>query len=373
MKPNVQCSRAAKVTRFINMLFASTLFGLLGLASACNPAIGNILTSQESGLFENQLRSIGSNAASVLNLHDNLCSENGKALFISAGVKLAGQFCWPSTAGINYLPNMMNQVTQTDVERMVDCFCTAITDVDTSNSDLNEIITTVAAAVSNPSNAVTQLTSTSFLDLVKRTVLSFQGDVCNGACRDTWGRIIIILKGPSLINVGDDILSDAEAYDPWDCMCGMEVGYLFDKFANLVTDLRPILRGNTDGTVIAQAAAKGGMVVTQFFLRPGGMCPKPITSWILLIILLPTTTLIAACIAIRLMGRKAPNKGLATLTPKKPADQTASASAAVPGQVAGISPGQVQLASGGTKGKFDPQTGQPIPKFDPRTGVQNWS
>ena len=144
---NRTCSRAAKVTRFINMLFASTLFALLGLASACNPAIGNILTSQESNLFENQLRSIGSNAASVLNLHDNLCSENGKALFISAGVKLAGQFCWPSTAGINYLPNMMNQVTQTDVERMVDCFCTAITDVDTSNSDLNEIITTVASKV----------------------------------------------------------------------------------------------------------------------------------------------------------------------------------------------------------------------------------
>ena len=345
------------------MLFASTLFALLGLASACTSNAGDIVTSQESNLVLNQLSTIGSNPASALNLHDNWCSDTGKALLISAGVKLAGQWCWPSIGGINYLPNMMNQVTQADVERVVDCFCTAMTNVDTSNADINEISTKVAAVISNPNSAVIELTSTSFLDLVKRTMLNFQGDVCNGACRETFARIIIILKSPSIFNVGDNILSDAEAYDPWDCLCGMEVGFLFDKVANMVTDVRPILLGNFDATLIAQAAAKGGMVITQFFLRPGGMCPKPITSWILLIILLPTTTLIAACIAIRLMGRKAP---------KKPADQTASASAAVPGQVAGISPGQVQLASGGTKGKFDPQTGQPIPKFDTVTGAQNW-
>ena len=363
---NRTCSRAAKVTRFINMLFASTLFALLGLASACTSNAGDIVTSQESNLVLNQLSTIGSNPASALNLHDNWCSDTGKALLISAGVKLAGQWCWPSIGGINYLPNMMNQVTQADVERVVDCFCTAMTNVDTSNADINEISTKVAAAISNwnPNSAVIELTSTSFLDLVKRTMLNFQGDVCNGACRETFARIIIILKSPSIFNVGDNILSDAEAYDPWDCLCGMEVGFLFDKVANMVTDVRPILLGNFDATLIAQAAAKGGMAVTQFFLRPGGMCPKPITSWILLVILLPTTTLIAACIAIRLMGRKAP---------KKTADTPASASAAVPGQAAGTSLGEVQSASGGTKSKFDPQTGQPIPKFDPRTGVQNWS
>ena len=320
---------------------------------------GAILLNQEIDLFANLFPS----PTSYLTVHDRLCG-NSKTLLVSTFTKMAEQWCWPSAPGMDWLNAFMREVRQSDVERMADCFCTATKDIDTSNAALNEISITIAAAVSsNPPN-IASLMSSSFLDLVKTNLLTLGGDVCNGDCRETWARMIIIFEGPSILNVGDDVLTDAEAYDPWDCMCGMEVGYLFDKFANLVTDLRPILRGNTDGTVIAQAAAKGGMVVTQFFLRPGGMCPKPITSWILLIILLPTTTLIAACIAIRLMGRKAP---------KKPADQTASASAAVPGQVAGISPGQVQLASGGTKGKFDPQTGQPIPKFDPRTGVQNWS
>ena len=338
---------------------------------------GAILLNQEIDLFANLFPS----PTSYLTVHDRLCG-NSKTLLVSAFTKMAEQFCFPSAPGMDWLNAFMREVRQSDVERMADCFCTATKDIDTSNAALNEISVTIAAAVSsNPPN-IASLMSSSFLDLVKTNLLTLGGDVCNGDCRETWARMIIIFKGPSILNVGDDVLTDAEAYDPWDCMCSMEVGYLFDHVAAVVADLRPLVIGmvgyrrnlqnlhtgsapppppvvalsgsaaetvattsagqvaaatsdeGSSGALLAVLVAKAGLVFTHFLLRPGGMCPKPVTGWILSVALLLTTTLIATGIAICCMrkanGPRAPKKMLEFTGTDLPMS-------AVPGQVAGRS------------------------------------
>ena len=333
-----------------------TLFAVVGIASACQENPADILSPSELNLFTSVVEMMR-NPTNALNLHDHFCEDgSNRDLLISSGVKMLTEVCYPDTSVAGFsLQSIMLELTRDDISRAVDCACTATKDITTSNADLNELIMSVASSVGGGdqiTQIMSRMMSSKNIELIKNNFYKLGADFCNGACRETFGRVGIVFKHALDM---DELLSDAEVYDPWDCMCGLDFAYLFDRGEKMLKMISPSMSPRT----ITVAAMKAGAVGGHFFLRPGGMCPKPQGGMIFGIIFFLFTTLLASGIAFHCM-RKAANGPSA---PKKMQEFTG---AGPMGQVSTpymSAPPPQQMPPQQMQPRFDPNTGQPLPQY----------
>ena len=340
-----------------------TLFAVVGIASACQTNPADYLSPSEINLFSSTAEMMGriaSNPTNALNLHDHFCEDgSNRDLLISSGVKMLQQACFPDTSVAGFsLQSIMLELTRDDISRAVDCACTATKDITTSNADLNELIMSVASSVGGGdqiAQIMSRMMSSKNVELIKNNFYKLGADFCNGACRETVGRVGILFKHALDM---DELLSDAEVYDPWDCMCGLDFAYLFDRGEKMLKMISPSMFTGDPRQLVA-VGAKAGAVYGHFFLRPGGMCPKPQGGMIFGIIFFLFTTLLASGIAFHCMRKAASGPS----APKKMQEFTG---AGPMGQVSTpymSAPPPQQMPPQQMQPRFDPNTGQPLPQY----------